>query len=327
MSLKDLKTAISSIEKKFGKEQVCGEVPDLTWYSTGSLKLDRELGGGVPAGRIVELFGWESSGKSTLALSICKQVQEAGKIVAYIDAENALKMDYLKDMGVSIDDDKWLIAQPDNGEIGFGIVKELVSVENMGCIVIDSVSGMLPKAVMEGEVGDSKMGVHARLMSQECAKIKNFLKGTDCVVIFINQFREKIGVMFGDNRTTQGGNALKFYASIRCEVARKGSIKNGDGEEIGQVMRIKSKKNKVFYPHREAEIDLIYGKGFDTTKEILDLAVENGLIDKKGSWYSYQGTKLGQGAENTVDLLNDNPELVEELKAKIFKPEKNENND
>ena len=317
--LKALQVTLDKIDKNFGKgsimkmgDEVIEEIPAI---KTGSLALDIALGvGGYPRGRVVEIFGPESSGKTTLAIHAIAEAQKEGGIAAFIDAEHAFDRFYAEALGVDIDN--LYISQPDNGEEALEIADHLIRSGAIDIVVIDSVAALTPKAEIEGDMGDSRMGLQARLMSQALRKLTATISKTNTCVIFINQLREKIGVMFGNPETTTGGNALKFYASIRIDVRRISSIK--DGEEVkGNRTRAKIVKNKVAPPFKKAEFDLMYGEGISKTGEIIDLGVEFDIIKKSGSWFSYGETKLGQGREAVKNLLKDNPELAEELENKI----------
>ncbi len=317
--LKALQVTLDKIDKNFGKgaimkmgDEVVENVPAI---KTGSLALDIALGvGGFPRGRVVEIFGPESSGKTTLAIHAIAEAQKEGGIAAFIDAEHAFDRFYAESLGVDIDN--LYISQPDNGEQALEIADHLIRSGAIDIVVIDSVAALTPKAEIEGDMGDSRMGLQARLMSQALRKLTSTISKTNTCVIFINQLREKIGVMFGNPETTTGGNALKFYASIRVDVRRIGSIK--DGEDVkGNRTRVKIVKNKVAPPFKKAEFDLMYGEGISKTGEIIDLGVEFEIIKKSGSWFSYGETKLGQGREAVKNLLKDNPELSEELEIKI----------
>lgn len=320
MSSKEgLKKFNDDVTKKYGTGTVYkstdAPIQGIEKISSGSITLDIKLGGGIPKGRIVEIYGPESSGKTTMALHAIASIQKEGGVALFIDAEHALDTEYAKKIGV--DTDELIISQPDNGEMALDIAEQALRVSAADIIVIDSVAALVPKAELEGDMGDSKMGLHARLMSQALRKLTGPVAKTNAIVIFINQLRDKIGVMFGNPETTTGGNALKFYASVRLDVRRIGAIKDGD-EIIGNRTKVKVAKNKVAPPFRVAEFDIIYGVGIDKTGEIIDLGVELKIIDKSGSWFSYEGTKLGQGKLNVVALLNDNPELCEEIEAKIY---------
>lgn len=318
--LKALQLTIDKIEKSYGKGSIMrmGDKPvdDVQAIHSGSIALDLAMGiGGYPKGRVIEIFGPESSGKTTLAIHAIAEAQKAGGIAAFIDAEHAFDPTYAQKLGVNIDE--LLISQPDNGEQALEITDSLIRSGAIDIVVIDSVAALTPKAEIEGEMGDSKMGLQARLMSQALRKLTGNISKTKTCVIFINQLREKIGVMFGNPETTTGGNALKFYASVRLDIRRIGQLK--DGEEVqGSHTRVKVVKNKVAPPFRKAEFDILYGEGISKIGEIIDLGVEINLIKKAGSWFSYGETKLGQGREGVKTLLKDNPELMEELEAKIL---------
>jgi recombination protein RecA len=283
---------------------------------TGSLGLDVALGvGGYPKGRVVEIYGPESSGKTTLTLHAIAEAQKKGGIAAFIDAEHAFDRYYAEDLGVDVEN--LIISQPDNGEQALEITDNLIRSGAIDIIVIDSVAALTPKSEIEGEMGDSKMGLHARLMSQALRKLTGSISKTKCTVIFINQLREKIGVMFGNPETTTGGNALKFYASVRIDIRRSTQIKNTNSEVLGNKTRVKVVKNKVAPPFKTVEFDIVYGKGISKVGEIIDLGVDFEIINKSGSWFSYDETKLGQGREAVKNLLLDNPELMDELEQKI----------
>lgn len=317
--LKALQLTIDKIEKSYGKGSIMrmGDKPvdDVQAIHSGSIALDLAMGiGGYPKGRVIEIFGPESSGKTTLAIHAIAEAQKAGGIAAFIDAEHAFDPTYAQKLGVDIDE--LLISQPDNGEQALEIADSLIRSGAIDIIVIDSVAALTPKAEIEGEMGDSKMGLQARLMSQALRKLTGSISKTKTCVIFINQLRDKIGVMFGNPETTTGGNALKFYASVRLDIRKIGQLK--DGEEVqGSRTRVKVVKNKVAPPFRKAEFDILYGEGISKVGEIIDLGVEINLIKKAGSWFSYGETKLGQGREGVKALLNDNPELLEELESKL----------
>lgn len=317
----ELKKAIENIEKRFGREAIAGKKEEIEFVNSGSLSLDIALGGGYPKGRIVEIYGAESSGKTTLALHLCAEVQKLGKKIGYIDMEQALDPDYAEQLGVKVDigelDSSFILSQPDDGETAFEIARELARVDDMGLIVIDSVSALVPKAVIQGEAGDAKIGLTARLMSSMIPTLLSTIKKSDCIIVFINQIRDKIGVMYGPSTTTSGGNALKFYASQRLEVARAGQEKEGD-EVIANRTRVKVIKNKVAPPFKKAEFSIEFGVGIDKFSEVIDMAVDFSIINKAGSWYSYNGSKLGQGIANVKSILQDNPELFEEIHFKLI---------
>lgn len=316
---KALQAALAQIERQFGKGSIMkmGEegreaIPAI---STGSLGLDVALGiGGLPKGRIVEIYGPESSGKTTLTLSVIAQAQKNGATCAFIDAEHALDPSYAEKLGVNIDD--MLVSQPDTGEQALEITDMLVRSGSVDVIIVDSVAALTPKAEIEGDIGDSHMGLAARMMSQAMRKMAGNIKNANCLVIFINQIRMKIGVMFGSPETTTGGNALKFYASVRLDIRRTGAVKDGD-EVIGNETRVKVVKNKVSPPFKQAEFQILYGKGIYHMGEVIDLGVKQGLVDKAGAWYSYKGDKIGQGKANAAKFLADNPEMAAEIEAKI----------
>lgn len=317
---KALAAALSQIEKQFGKGSVMrmGEsdiAKDIQAVSTGSLGLDIGLGiGGLPRGRVVEIYGPESSGKTTLTLSVIAQMQKLGGSAAFIDAEHALDPQYAAKLGVKVDE--LIISQPDNGEQALEIADNLIRSGAIDLIVVDSVAALTPKAEIEGEMGDSKVGLHARLMSQALRKLTATISKTNCTVVFINQLREKIGVMFGNPETTTGGNALKFYASVRLDIRRSTQIKDGD-VAVGNRVKVKVVKNKVAPPFRTAEFDILYGEGISKVGEIIDLGVSTEVISKSGSWFSYGDTKLGQGRDGVKAILKDNPELCEEIENQI----------
>ena len=318
--LKALKLTLDKLDKAYGKGTVMrmsdAPVVDVEVTSSGSLGLDIALGvGGYPRGRVIEIYGPESSGKTTLTLHAIAEAQKAGGIAAFIDAEHAFDRFYAQNLGVDIDN--LIISQPDNGEQALEIADNLVRSGAIDMVVIDSVAALTPKSEIEGEMGDSKMGLHARLMSQALRKLTGSISKTNCTMIFINQLREKIGVMFGNPETTTGGNALKFYASIRLDIRRSTQIKNSDGNVLGNKTRVKVVKNKVAPPFRLAEFDIMYGEGVSKVGEILDVAVEHEIVKKSGSWFSYEDTKLGQGREAVKQMIKDNPELMDELEAKI----------
>jgi len=317
--LKVLQLAIDRIEKSYGKGTIMrmGDDPVevMEAISTGSITLDKALGiGGLPKGRVVEIYGPESSGKTTLAIHAIAEVQKNGGIAAFIDAEHAFDRYYAQKLGVDIEN--LLISQPDNGEQALEITENLIRSGAIDIIVIDSVAALTPKSEIEGEMGDSKVGLQARLMSQALRKLTATISRTGCCCIFINQLREKIGVMFGNPETTTGGNALKFYSSIRLDIRRIGQIKDAE-QVVGNRTRVKIVKNKVAPPFRTAEFDILYGEGISKTGEIVDLGVELGIIKKSGSWFSYGDTKLGQGRDAVRQLFLDNPELSDEIETKI----------
>lgn len=317
--LKVLQAAISKIEKNYGKGSIMklGDkaVEEVDTISTGSIALDSALGvGGFPKGRIIEIYGPESSGKTTLAIHAIAESQKNGGLAAFIDAEHAFDSNYAKKLGVDVDN--LYISQPDNGEQALEIADNLISSGAVDIIVIDSVAALTPKSEIDGEMGDSKMGLHARLMSQALRKMTATISKTKCCCIFINQLRDKIGVMFGSPETTTGGNALKFYSSIRLDIRRIQAIKDGE-TNIGNRVRVKIVKNKVAPPFRQVEFDLLFGQGISKMGEMVDIGVDAGILKKSGSWFSYGETKLGQGREAVKQLLADNPELQEEITAQI----------
>ncbi|HWV09388.1 MAG TPA: recombinase RecA [Pseudomonas sp.] len=314
-----LAAALGQIEKQFGKGAVMRmgdhERQAIPAISTGSLGLDIALGiGGLPKGRIVEIYGPESSGKTTLTLSVIAEAQKMGATCAFVDAEHALDPDYAGKLGVNVDD--LLVSQPDTGEQALEITDMLVRSNAIDVIIVDSVAALVPKAEIEGEMGDMHVGLQARLMSQALRKITGNIKNANCLVIFINQIRMKIGVMFGSPETTTGGNALKFYASVRLDIRRTGAVKEGD-EVVGSETRVKVVKNKVSPPFRQAEFQILYGKGIYRNGEIIDLGVQLGLLEKSGAWYSYQGNKIGQGKANSAKYLEDNPEVARTIEGLI----------
>ena len=317
---KALAAALAQIEKQFGKGSIMkmgeGSVEkDIQVVSTGSLGLDIALGvGGLPRGRVVEIYGPESSGKTTLTLQVVAEMQKLGGTAAFIDAEHALDPSYAQKLGVKLDE--LLISQPDTGEQALEIADMLVRSGSVDVVVIDSVAALVPKAEIEGEMGDSLPGLHARLMSQALRKLTANINRTNTLVIFINQIRMKIGVMFGSPETTTGGNALKFYASVRLDIRRIGAIKKGD-EVIGNETRVKVVKNKVAPPFREAVFDILYGEGISREGEIIELGVVHKLVDKSGSWYAYNGEKIGQGKDNAREFLRNNPKIAEEIEGKV----------
>ena len=317
---KALAAALSQIEKQFGKGSIMrmgdGNVErDIQTVSTGSLGLDIALGlGGLPRGRVVEIYGPESSGKTTLTLQVIAEMQKLGGTAAFIDAEHALDVGYAEKLGVNIED--LLISQPDTGEQALEIADMLVRSGGVDIVVIDSVAALTPKAEIEGEMGDQLPGLQARLMSQALRKLTANIKRTNTLVIFINQIRMKIGVMFGSPETTTGGNALKFYASVRMDIRRTGTIKKGD-EVVGSETRVKVVKNKVSPPFKEAHFDILYGEGISREGEIIDLGVDHKIVDKSGAWYAYKGDKIGQGKDNSREFLRANPALAREIENKV----------
>ena len=319
--LKALKLTLDKLDKTYGKGSVM-RLGDQTTekiesVSSGSIGLDIALGiGGYPKGRVIEIYGPESSGKTTLTLHAIAECQKAGGIAAFIDAEHAFDRFYAEKLGVDLGE--LVISQPDNGEQALEIADNLIRSGAVDVLVIDSVAALTPKSEIEGEMGDSKMGLHARLMSQALRKLTSSISKTNCTVFFINQLREKIGVMYGNPETTTGGNALKFYASVRIDIRKSTQIKNTEGGVLGNKTRVKIVKNKVAPPFKTAEFDIMYGEGISKTGEVLDLGVELDIIEKSGSWFSYGGSKLGQGRDSVKLILKDNPELMEELEQKIL---------
>ncbi|MFT5716661.1 MAG: recombination protein RecA [Oleiphilaceae bacterium] len=316
---KALGAALSQIERQFGKGAVMklGDQPRdaMPAVSTGSLGLDIALGiGGLPYGRIVEIYGPESSGKTTLTLQTIAEAQKQGKVCAFVDAEHALDPIYAEKLGLNVDE--LLVSQPDTGEQALEIVDMLVRSNAVDVIVVDSVAALTPKAEIEGDMGDSHMGLQARLMSQALRKLTGNIKNANCLVIFINQIRMKIGVMFGNPETTTGGNALKFYASVRLDIRRIGAVKQGD-EILGNETRVKVVKNKVSPPFKQAEFQILYGKGIYHLGEVVDLGVKEGFVDKAGAWYSYKGDKIGQGKANAAKYLSENPKIAQEIETNI----------
>ena len=317
--LKALQLTMDKIEKSYGKGAIMrmgdSVIIDVPVIPSGSISLNLALGvGGYPRGRVVEIFGPESSGKTTLAIHAIAEVQKMGGIAAIIDAEHAFDRFYAEKLGVNIEE--LLISQPDNGEQALEIADQLIRSSAVDLVVIDSVAALTPKAEIEGEMGENKVGLHARLMSQALRKLTSNISKTNTCCVFINQLREKIGVMFGNPETTTGGNALKFYSSIRLDIRRISQLKNGD-EVVGNQTRVKVVKNKVASPFRKAEFDIMYGQGISKVGEIVDLGVEHNIVKKSGSWFSYGETKLGQGREAVKELMKDNPELADEIEAKI----------
>jgi recombination protein RecA len=317
---KALAAALGQIEKQFGKGSVmrlgdAETVPDMEVVSTGSLGLDVALGvGGLPRGRVIEIYGPESSGKTTLMLSAIAQAQKAGGVAAFVDAEHALDPSYAEKLGVNLQD--LLVSQPDTGEQALEITDMLVRSGAVDIVVIDSVAALTPRAEIEGEMGEMQVGLHARLMSQALRKLTGNIKRSNTIVVFINQIRMKIGVMFGSPETTTGGNALKFYSSVRLDIRRIGAIKNGE-EVVGNQTRVKVVKNKVAPPFRQAEFEIIYGKGIARDSELVDLGVLHGLVDKSGSWYSYNGERIGQGKDNVKNYLAEHPEVAVEIETAL----------
>jgi len=319
--LKALKLTLDKLDKTYGKGSVMklGDqtVEKVDAIPSGSIGLNIAMGvGGYPKGRVVEIYGPESSGKTTLSLHAIAECQKKGGIAAFIDAEHAFDRFYAEKLGVDLAE--LVISQPDNGEQALEIADNLIRSGAVDALVIDSVAALTPRSEIEGEMGDSKMGLHARLMSQAMRKLTASISKTKCTVFFLNQLREKIGVMFGNPETTTGGNALKFYASVRLDIRRSTQIKDSEGAVLGNKTRVKVVKNKVAPPFKTAEFDIMYGEGISKTGEILDLGVEHEIVEKSGSWFSYGGTKLGQGRDSVKVLLKDNPELMDELEGKIF---------
>ena len=318
--LKALQATMEKIEKSYGKGSIMklgdDKIEDIPVISSGSIGLNAAMGvGGYPRGRVIEIYGPESSGKTTLAIHAIAEAQKAGGIAAFIDAEHAFDRFYASKLGVDVEN-LW-ISQPDSGEQALEIAEQLIRSSAIDIIVIDSVAALTPKAELEGEMGDSKMGLQARLMSQALRKLTAAISKTNTTCIFINQLRDKIGIIFGNPETTTGGNALKFYASMRLDIRRIGQIKDGD-ESTGNQTRVKVVKNKVAPPFRKAEFDIMYGEGISRTGELVDLGSEFGIIKKSGSWYSYEDTKIGQGREAAKDCMRDNPELAEKVEAAIY---------
>jgi len=318
---KAIDLAVSQIEKQFGKGAIMRlgndqPLPDVPAIPTGALSLDLALGvGGVPRGRVIEVFGPESSGKTTLALHIVSEAQKLGGIAAFVDAEHALDIGYARKLGVKTDD--LLVSQPDTGEQALEIAETLVRSGAIDVLVVDSVAALVPKAEIEGDMGDSHMGLQARLMSQALRKLTGIISKSNCCVIFINQIRMKIGVMFGNPETTTGGNALKFYASVRMDIRKIASLKQGN-DVIGSRTRVKVVKNKVAPPFKEVEFDILYGEGISKEGDLLDLAVDKGIVDKSGAWYSYGKERIGQGRENTRIFLKENPAMSAEIREKLL---------
>jgi recombination protein RecA len=317
---KALEAALTQIERQFGKGAIMKMVPgeaakDVETISTGSLTLDTQLGiGGLPRGRVVEIYGPESSGKTTLTLHAVAEAQKAGGVAAFIDAEHALDVQYAAKLGVKVED--LIISQPDTGEQALEICDMLVRSNSVDIVVIDSVAALVPKAEIEGEMGDSSVGVQARLMSQALRKLTGNISRSKCMVVFINQIRMKIGVMYGSPETTTGGNALKFYASVRLDIRRIGAIKKGE-EVIGNETRVKVVKNKLAPPFREATFEILYGEGISKLGELVDLGVEHGIVDKSGAWFAYKGSKIGQGKDNARGFLKEHPEIADEIEKAL----------
>ena len=315
-----LTAALSQIERQFGKGAIMrmgdgSQAANIDVISTGSLSLDVALGiGGVPRGRVIEIYGPESSGKTTMTLHVVAEAQKAGGTAAFVDAEHALDPQYAEKLGVNVED--LLVSQPDTGEQALEITDMLVRSGAVDIVVVDSVAALTPKAEIEGDMGDSHVGLQARLMSQALRKLTGNIKRSNCTVIFINQIRMKIGVMFGSPETTTGGNALKFYSSVRLDIRRIGAIKKGD-EVIGNQTRVKVVKNKMAPPFRQAEFEILYGQGVSHEGEIIDLGVANNIVDKSGAWYSYEGDRVGQGKENAREFLKTNPETAQEIEDRI----------
>ena len=325
--LKALKLTLDKLDKTYGKGSVMRlgdqEIERIESISSGSLGIDIALGiGGYPKGRVIEIYGPESSGKTTLTLHAIAECQKAGGIAAFIDAEHAFDRFYAEKLGVDLGE--LVISQPDNGEQALEIADNLIRSGAVDALVIDSVAALTPKSEIDGEMGDSKMGLHARLMSQALRKLTSSISKTNCTVFFINQLREKIGVMFGNPETTTGGNALKFYASVRIDIRKSTQLKDTEGGVLGNKTRVKIVKNKVAPPFKTAEFDIMYGEGISKTGEILDIGVELDIIEKSGSWFSYGGSKLGQGRDSVKSILKDNPELMEELEQKILEQVKSD---
>lgn len=306
---------IAGIEKEFGKEAICGNYIDVERVPSGSLVLDEALGGGYGLGRLVELFGYEASGKSTLAIHACKSIQDTGRSAGYIDTEQAMDPDYMRALGVDLSPEKFVLSQADSAEMALTIMRRMLDCPDIGIIVLDSIAALVPKARIDGDVGDAVIALVARLMSAELPLIAQKAKKNKTLVMFINQYRSNIGFM-GSANTTTGGNAMKFYASQRVEVCRVGNKKEGD-DVTAIRSKVTVKKNKIAPPFKQAEISIAFGKGIDTMQEILDFSVGQGIIKKAGSWFSYEGANLGQGEANIKTILADNPELLEEIRGKI----------
>ncbi|HYM22593.1 MAG TPA: recombinase RecA, partial [Vicinamibacterales bacterium] len=318
--MKAVDIAFSQIEKQFGKGAIMrlgqkGAIQPIEAISTGAISIDYALGiGGVPRGRVIEIFGPESSGKTTLALQVIAEAQKAGGMAAFVDAEHALDAAYAQKLGVDIDN--LLVSQPDNGEQALEIVEVLIRSNGVDVVVVDSVAALVPKAEIEGEMGEAQMGLQARLMSQALRKLTGAVSRSKCCLVFINQLREKIGVMFGNPETTTGGRALKFYSSVRLDIRRIASIKDGD-TVVGGRTRVKVVKNKVAPPFREAEFDVMYGEGISRTGDLLDLAVDKRIVEKSGAWFAFNGERLGQGRENSKQFLKENPEICKSIEDKV----------
>lgn len=315
--------AISKLNKQFGDGTVMtfseGNLSRTERVHSGSIGLDIALGGGWPKGRIVEIYGPEGSGKSTLALHVIAEVHKKGGVAVYIDAEHSFDRVYAINLGVEVDNaDKFLFVQPNNGDEAIEVIRELVKTGGIDIIIVDSVAALIPKAELQGDVGDAKMGLHARLMSQAMRMLTGEIGRTNTIVIFINQLRDKIGVMFGSPEVTTGGNALKFYASIRCDIRRIGQNKGDDNEVISSKTRVKVVKNKTFPPFRSCEFDIVFGKGISKGGEILDIGVETGVLVKRGAWYEFEGTKLGNGRDACIKLLEDNVELMDTIYELVY---------
>ena len=320
MSLSDI---VAKIEKKFGKDAVADLDERVEFISSGSLVLDRILGGGFAVGRLVELTSWESGSKSTVAMTFCAEVQKSGRAVGYLDTENAMDLHYAKALGLSLDPDKFLLSQTNTAEDAIEILRAMVSSGEMGVVVVDSIPALAPRAVEQGEAGDQKMGLLARLMSTWLPTLLQEARKNNCTIMFISQYREKIGVMFGDTKSTPGGNSIKYYTSQRLELQKAGFEKDGD-VFLANKVRAKTIKNKVYIPQQIGEFLVVFGKGIDKLQEMMDLGVSFKVIEKKGSWYSYGDVRLGQGSSNSIELLEDNPELVEEIRGKIVVEIQNE---
>lgn len=314
----DISGVISNIEKRFGKEAISGNESVCERVSTGSIALDAALGGGYPKGRLIEIVGWNGVGKSTLAFHLAVNIQKQNKVVAYVDMEHSVDKSYIKSIGVDTENGLWYLSQPNCGEDGIEIAREFAKSPDVGLVVIDSVNALVPKAVIQGEAGEAKMALLARMMSQMIPTLLSVANKSGCIILFISQWREKVGVMYGSNLTTSGGNALKFYTSQRLDVATVGQEKDGENV-VANKIRVKVIKNKVSSPFKIANFQIRFGVGIDKLQEIVDLGVETEVIRKAGSWYSYGDVKLGQGTESVKSILRDNPELYEELEEKILK--------